>query len=43
MITLESTVDEVDLNTLNTKLTARNSLQVSLNSLKNTSINYNLS
>lgn len=43
MITLESTVDEVDLNTLNTKLTARNSLQVSLNSLKSISINYILS
>lgn len=30
MITLESTVDEVDVNTLQTKLNARNSLQVSI-------------
>lgn len=29
MITLESTVDEVDTDTLQTKLNARNSLQVS--------------
>lgn len=29
MITLESTVDEVDTNTLETKLKARNSLHVS--------------
>lgn len=30
MITLESTVDEVDVNTLQTKLNARNSLQASV-------------
>jgi len=30
MITLESTVDEVDIDTFQTKLTSRNSLQVSV-------------
>lgn len=39
MITLESTVDEVDVDTLQTKITARNSLQVSVTVLI---ISYNL-
>jgi len=40
MITLESTVDEVDIDTFQTKLTARNSLQVSeTNSDKSKSYN----
>lgn len=35
MITLGSTVDEVDINTLQTKINARNSLQVSINKVYN--------